>query len=163
MEYKIYQLKNTRDTFYGFMGWDVAERNGFNINDYKEVYHGEGEYTLDKLFEKFNLYHPDDFTGHSLSVSDVVAIKKSCDDCWKWYYCDSFGWEDVTEIVVSRNMNKEWNELLWDILRKHFGHKVEIAIYGDVNNPASITLEDMDTNEVILDAGIDTLCARDDV
>lgn len=60
-------------------------------------------------------------------------------------------------------MNNEWNELLWNILREHFGHKVEIAIYGDVNNPASITLEDMDTNEVILDAGFYTICDRDDV
>ena len=52
--------------------------------------------------------------------------------------------------------------VLWDILKEHFGHKVEIAIYGDVDNPASITLEDIDTNEVILDAGIYTLCARED-
>ena len=55
-----------------------------------------------------------------------------------------------------------YDTLLWDILKEHFGHKVEIAIYGDINNPASITLEDMDTNEVILDAGINTLCVRED-
>ena len=60
-------------------------------------------------------------------------------------------------------MGKEWNELLWNILREHFGHKVEIAIYGDIDNPASVTLEDLVTNEVILDAGIDTLCVRSDV
>lgn len=59
-------------------------------------------------------------------------------------------------------MDKEMNELLWNILKEHFGHKVEIVIYGDVNNPASITLEDMDTNEVILDAEIYTICARED-
>ena len=52
--------------------------------------------------------------------------------------------------------------VLWDILKEHFGHKVEIAIYGDIDNPASITLEDIDINEVILDAGIYTLCARED-
>ena len=52
--------------------------------------------------------------------------------------------------------------LLWDILRRHAGHKVEIAIYGDWNNPDSVTLEDMDTNEIILDAGIYTICARED-
>lgn len=54
-------------------------------------------------------------------------------------------------------MDKEMNELLWNILKEHFGHKVEIAIYGDVDNPASITLEDMDTGEVILDAEIYTI------
>ena len=59
-------------------------------------------------------------------------------------------------------MDKEMNELLWNILKEHFGHKVEIAIYWDVDNPVSITLEDMDTGAVILDAGIYTICARED-
>lgn len=59
-------------------------------------------------------------------------------------------------------MDKEMNKLLWNILKDHYGHKVEIAIYGDVDNPASITLEDMDTNEVILDAEIYTICSRED-
>lgn len=55
-----------------------------------------------------------------------------------------------------------YDNLLWDILKAHAGHKVEIAIYGDPNGPANISLEDMDTNEVILDAGIYTICARED-
>lgn len=59
-------------------------------------------------------------------------------------------------------MDKEMNKLLWNILKNHYGHKVEIAIYGDVDTPASITLEDMDTNEVILDAEIYTICSRED-
>lgn len=59
-------------------------------------------------------------------------------------------------------MDKEMNELLWNILKEHFGHKVEIAIYGDPDNPANIALEDMDTGEVILDAEIYTICARED-
>lgn len=56
----------------------------------------------------------------------------------------------------------DYNNLLWDILKDHFGHKVEIAVYGDVDNPASVTLEDMDTNEIILDAELYTICARED-
>lgn len=59
-------------------------------------------------------------------------------------------------------MDKEMNNLLWDILKDHFGHRVEIAVYGDPENPASVTLEDMDTNSVILDAEIYTICARED-
>ena len=54
------------------------------------------------------------------------------------------------------------DNVLWDLLREHLGHKVEIAVYGDVDNPASVTLEDLDTGAVILDAGIYTLCARED-
>ena len=56
----------------------------------------------------------------------------------------------------------DFNVFLWNRLKEHFGHTVEIAIYGDTKNPASITLEDLDTNEVILDAGIETICARED-
>ena len=59
-------------------------------------------------------------------------------------------------------MDKKMNELLWNILKEHFGHKVEIAIYGDPDSPANITLEDMDTGEVILDSEIYTICARED-
>lgn len=59
-------------------------------------------------------------------------------------------------------MDKDMNELLWNILKEHFGHRVEIAIYGDPENPANICLEDLDTNEVILDAEICTICARED-
>ena len=54
------------------------------------------------------------------------------------------------------------NHLLWNTLLEHAGHKVEIAWYGDKDNPASVTLEDMRTNEVILDAELYTLAARDD-
>lgn len=54
------------------------------------------------------------------------------------------------------------DEILWNVLKDHFGHRVEIAIYGDIDDPASVTLEDMDTNEIILDAGIYTICTRED-
>ncbi len=31
--------------------------------------------TLDTLYERFNIHRPDDFTGHSLSVSDVIVLE----------------------------------------------------------------------------------------
>ena len=52
------------------------------------------------------------------------------------------------------------DELLWNILKDHYGNNVEIAIYGDPEDPANIALEDTDTNEVILDAELYTICAR---
>ena len=60
-------------------------------------------------------------------------------------------------------MDKEMNELLWNILKEHAGHKIEIAVYGNWDNPANVSLEDIDTNEIIIDAGIYTLVAREDV
>ena len=55
------------------------------------------------------------------------------------------------------------NNALWDILKGHYGHKIEIAVYGDVDSPCSVTLEDMDTCEVILDAELYTICGRTDI
>lgn len=54
------------------------------------------------------------------------------------------------------------NNILWEILKEHWGNHVEIALYEDPEDPASITLEDMDTGEIILDAEIYTICARED-
>ena len=59
-------------------------------------------------------------------------------------------------------MDKEMNELLWNMLKDHYGHRVEIALYGDEEDPRCVTLEDMDTDEVILDAELFTICARED-
>ena len=99
MKFKIYQIKNMRETAYCFRGWDFAKNHSFTIGDYEEVYAGERDkkHILSNLWEEFNIDHPADFRGHSLSVSDIVALKEK--DFWYWYYCDSFGWEDITDIV----------------------------------------------------------------
>ncbi len=68
---------------------------------------------------------------------------------------------EVAEMLYD-GVEEDPDKLLWNILKQHYGHKVEIAMYGDKKNPNSITLEDMDTNEVILDAEIYTICARED-
>lgn len=100
MQYKIFQLDMSNDETrgYRFMGWEFAAKY-FNRNHYKEMYSGEMDepYILEAIWEKFNLDHPEDFKGHSLSVSDVVALKKPDKDYWYYFYCDSFGWKEVTE------------------------------------------------------------------
>lgn len=67
---------------------------GVDFNEYKQTYEGEidGDDTiqiLEKLFEIFNINHPKDFRGHSLSVSDIVILDGAK------YYCDSMGWEKI--------------------------------------------------------------------
>lgn len=109
MKYKIYQIKDVANTNYAFVGWNKAIADMFTLNDYSLVYEGEIEKRncLDKLFEIFNINRPADFHGHSLSVSDVVALKDDGKDYWYWYYCDSFGWEEITEKVNVMNEEKE--------------------------------------------------------
>ena len=66
-----------------------------NVSDYESKYQGKlkpGE-TLDTLYERFNLHRPEDFTGHSLSVSDVIVLESVGDK--KAFYVDSFGFCEV--------------------------------------------------------------------
>ena len=102
MKYRILQLDRNREAVSKnrkmFMSWDILTEccGGFDITDYKEVYSSELQTTiedkmavLEQLFDKFNRNHPEDFTGHSLSVSDVVILDNEI------YFCDSFGWKKV--------------------------------------------------------------------
>ena len=79
-----------------FMRYDFIKKRIPTIKtDYKNYYNKVYEYTedvnvkdeiyLEQVFEKFNLDRPDDFKGHSLSVSDIVKLND------KLYICDSFG------------------------------------------------------------------------
>lgn len=46
-------------------------------------------HALNELFRIFNVEHPADFKGHSLSVSDIVVLNGQA------YHCESFGWKEV--------------------------------------------------------------------
>lgn len=110
-QYTIHQLdlrtaQNERPYDYEFMNWLYAKKNGFDFKHYHSVYTApvptewidRDDKVLDGyLWEKFNLDHPKDYTGHSLSTSDIVQL----DD--KYFYCDSCGWVDVTEYVTKKN------------------------------------------------------------
>ncbi len=106
LAYKIYQTSHREIRFTGLKrlsrfipGLDAL--NELNVSDpefeYTCVYESDIEVeestsdfsVLNKLFETFNLNHPSDFKGHSLSVSDVVQINDIN------YYVDSFGFEKL--------------------------------------------------------------------
>lgn len=73
-----------------------------NVGDYESKYQGElkpGE-TLDTLYERFNLYRPEDFTGHSLSVSDVIVLKSGGDK--KAFYVDYVGFSERKDFFEER-------------------------------------------------------------
>lgn len=59
--------------------------------------------------------------------------------------------------------NIDYDKILWDILKKHRGHKVSIVSYGNYDDPENISLECEDCGEVILDAELYTICAREDI
>lgn len=56
--------------------------------------------SLEDIYTRFNIDHPKDFKGHSLSVSDVVVLHQNGQDTA--HYVDSFGYKDVPEFSRSR-------------------------------------------------------------
>lgn len=98
--YAILQLRRTEDTrlerFSSLEELHHMEREP-QLDHYEVVYtaalppNADQSMTLEDLYMKFNLYHPEDFTGHSLSVSDIVALKT--DGVVSCHYVDSVGFE----------------------------------------------------------------------
>lgn len=56
--------------------------------------------TLDMIFERFNLALPDDYKGHSLSVSDVILMNQ--DGKKKAWYVDSVGFTELPDFIQER-------------------------------------------------------------
>lgn len=102
MEIKIYQINSDRDeNRVRFLGLDSLPK--FQASDqidsaiYDMVFDGPVSCTsLEDVYQKFNLDHPCDFKGHSLSVSDVVEVVDSEDVESGFYFCDSIGFKQVT-------------------------------------------------------------------
>ena len=95
--FRIYQVKSDKLREFGFLDFESAEfHNGAGSvkkENYDMVYEFEmyssEDIKLDEIYEIFNLHAPENFRGHSLSVSDVVE----CDG--QFWYCDSFGWKKL--------------------------------------------------------------------
>ena len=114
--FELYQLKDTPDNHYLFFeAYERLKKHGQEVKEsnYDKVYSGKvsvGE-TLDSIYERFNLRHPADFRGHSLSVSDVIVLHTEGQD--KAYYVDSFGFKQVPEFFAD-NPLKKVEEMLED-------------------------------------------------
>lgn len=96
MKYKLLQIKDWEQNPYVFREFSVAKQEGFSLKDYKVVYEGEveevdAETMLEKLFTLFNIFHPEDFEGWAMSVSDVVELNGV------YYYCDHVGFKKITD------------------------------------------------------------------
>ena len=100
--FSIYQLKHgdeTRDL--RFEPYDRLQATG-NVVDkanYELVYSAEltPGTSLEDIYTRFNIDHPKDFKGHSLSVSDVVVLHQNGQDTA--HYVDSFGYKNVPEFL----------------------------------------------------------------
>jgi len=107
-EYEIYQLNaGGRDQMFMNMKELRVMRVTPNIASYDAVYKGtlEPGMTLDSLYTKFNVERPEDFKGHSLSVSDVIVVS---DEHGKTaWFVDSFGFTQLPDFFTQQEQQHE--------------------------------------------------------
>lgn len=120
-QFGIYQI-TARDPEhdYRFMNLDFVKRHGMEVNraDYELVYTAPltEKDTLEAIYERFNIQCPADFTGHSLSVSDVVVLNDG--STVKAYYVDSIGFAELSDFFKERNMDLQKENLLNEKLQE---------------------------------------------
>ena len=108
--YAIYQLKDDDAVAeLRFMNSDHLKGKGVEpqYENYELVYTGaltkDGSQIekLEDLYRIFNIEHPQDFTGHSLSISDIVALKQA--GVVSYHYVDSIGYKELTNFRNTDN------------------------------------------------------------
>ena len=100
--FSIYQLKRGDETLdYRFEPLDAIRRNGLSVDpaNYELVYTAPltAKDNLESIYTRFNIDRPADFTGPSLSVSDIVVLHQDGTDTA--HYCDRFGFSQVPEFL----------------------------------------------------------------
>ncbi|MCD7820096.1 MAG: DUF3849 domain-containing protein [Lachnospiraceae bacterium] len=107
----IYQInRDSAGREYLFEGSKLLQKLNHKVNgaDYDLIYVSnlsktetlsEVE-TLDMIFERFNMALPEDFKGHSLSVSDVILMNQ--DGKTKAWYVDSVGFTELPDFIQER-------------------------------------------------------------
>ena len=139
----IYQIRRGGELdAYRFMNYDYLQSKGVTPehDGYDAIYtggladYGDNKTNLDMIYQRFNVDHPADFKGHSLSVSDVVALKK--DGVVSCHYVDSIGFRELPNFLKPENYLKNAEMLLED----DYG-----MIDGIINNgPKQPTVADLE-------------------
>lgn len=113
--FSIYQLKHGDETRYlRFEPYDRLQAAG-NVVDkanYELVYSADltPDMTLESIYDRFNIDHPKDFKGHSLSISDVVVLHQNGQDAA--HYVDrGAGFRQVPEFLQEQTKQLTPDEL----------------------------------------------------
>ena len=103
--FTIYQLKDDVPVDFHFRPLEEVQRKGLAVDpaNYEKVYTAPltPDMGLERIFEKFNIDRPEDFKGHSLSVSDVVVLHQNGKDTA--HYTDSIGFVDISKDFLLEN------------------------------------------------------------
>ena len=117
----IYQIKDdSPGENYAFMNMSFIESHGMQIKkeDYELVYVGElfGNMSLDDIFERFNIDRPEDFRGHSLSVSDIVVLNDG--ENVTAHFVDSISFEQLDHFLELEEQSL--SELVYEVGERYF-------------------------------------------
>lgn len=121
-KYGIYQLKHNPELDHlRFEGTESLKRRGITKDNfdaikpenYELIYVGELSEleeqtqgtTLEAIYEKFNIDHPEDYKGHSLSVSDIVVLHQNGEN--SAHFVDSFGFTGLPDFMQTLEGAKE--------------------------------------------------------
>lgn len=131
----VYQLKETAPHELLFESFDRLDappaRENYDCIYVRDVDpHLPVRDVLDLQFQIYNIDRPDDFTGHSLSVSDVVALKR--DGEISYHYVDTFGYREIPGFQKAENYLKSAEMTMED----DFG-----MIDGIINNGKSESVQ----------------------
>ena len=101
--FEIWQLNDTTEgSLLRFMDSEYLARHDLTVDlgNYNRVYAGKLKQgtTLEDLYTRFNLQRPEDYRGHSMSVSDLVILNRDGES--QAFYCDRIGFLDVSDFVV---------------------------------------------------------------
>ena len=103
--FTIYQLKDDVPVDYHFRSLERLQEKGLAVDpaNYEKIYTAPltPGMSLERIFEKFNFDRPEDFKGHSLSVSDVIVLHQNGQDTA--HYTDSIGFVDISENFLLEN------------------------------------------------------------
>lgn len=140
MKIRIYQINSERDVNrMMFMAHDRLEKfqGSAEVDSkiYDKIYDADVECnSLEGVYTMFNMERPADFKGHSLSVSDVVEVYESDTVQKGFYFCDSFGFKEISfdpnECEVSERANDSVKQ------------KISVLLVEPHKYPKMIELED---------------------
>ena len=169
--YGIYQIiDGSPGREYEFMDMNFIERHGYQVKkeDYELIYSDKLLYgdTLDSLYEKFNIAHPEDYTGHSLSVSDIVVLNENGNV--KAYFVDSISFRELPDFLqLEPELNQE--ELAYRIGDQYFAIQIVTEGYdysfydkeyklmdGGILDDPNISMGQA-VQDILVDEGLDQL------
>ena len=121
----IYQIRDdSAGTAYAFRNMNFIESHDLQVRkeDYKLVYVGElqGNVSLEDIFERFNIHRPEDFRGHSLSVSDIVVLNNG--EKVTAHFVDSISFQELDNFLDLEEHSME--ELAYQVGERYFAIQV---------------------------------------